>query len=254
MAGTSPAMTKWEAILSVSRQRQIHFSNSGHANTSPKNFEGCEAPRDATSLSAVSRPFACANNASVKRAGTRIVSQRFAYRFFVGRGPRFSWVRTLHCTSPSAVLPAGERNLAGRCPAPSRSAAANRARRRRPLPAFTTPHERALERKRRAELTRAAKRGDLFFRDFQKPLRSNEIFKYRKSDIPALTITGAEKETGRGCGPFDVNSASCPAFKSAIANTWMAGTSPAMTNKSYPAAVCGFTDCRFCESLFKALI
>jgi hypothetical protein len=122
------------------------------------------------------------------------------------------------------------------------------------FPRLKTPHERALERKRRAELTRAAKRGDLFFRDFQKPLRSNEIFKYRKSDIPALTITGAEKETGRGCGPFDVNSASCPAFKSAIANTWMAGTSPAMTNKSYPAAVCGFTDCRFCESLFKALI
>jgi len=45
-------------------------------------------------------------------------------------------------TSPSAVLPAGERSLAGRCPAPPRLTTAKRERRRRPLPALFAPRER----------------------------------------------------------------------------------------------------------------
>jgi hypothetical protein len=50
-------------------------------------------------------------------------------------------------TSPSAVLPAGEPSLAGRCPAPSRLAPAKSKRRRRPFPALSTPRENALGRK-----------------------------------------------------------------------------------------------------------
>jgi hypothetical protein len=67
---------------------------------------------------------------ALTRGTYRLAALRFGD---LQRGPRFSWMRTLRCITPSAVLPAGERILAGRCPAPSRSAAANRARRRRPL-------------------------------------------------------------------------------------------------------------------------
>jgi hypothetical protein len=40
----------------------------------------------------------------------------------------------------------------------------------------------------------------------------------------------------------------------AAIKAWMAGTSPAMTLETQADAVCGFTDCRFCVSLFRALM
>ena len=73
---------------------------------------------------------------------------------------------TLHSITPSAVLPAGEPSLAGRCPASSRITAANRKRRRRPFPTFKTPHERALDENGVANLRSAREGGDRFFEDF----------------------------------------------------------------------------------------
>jgi len=69
-------------------------------------------------------------------AKERVSLRSALLRRFIGRGPRFSWMQSEDYIAPSAVLPAGKRILAGRCPAPSRIAAANRARRRRPFPAI----------------------------------------------------------------------------------------------------------------------
>jgi len=134
--------------------------------------EGREAPRDATS------------SLSAPRFDTRNVSSRsasLAAIFGAGRAFREALARG---ASPSAVLPAGERILAGRCPAPSRSAAANRARRRRPFPAFTTPHECALERKRRGECIRAGRSGDKFFRTSAKRIGRKAKSRKAKNAYP----------------------------------------------------------------------
>lgn len=106
-------------------------------------------------------------------------SAPFAAIFDTGRA--FRVTRRKPCATPSAVLPAGEHSLAGRCPVSSRIVAANHNRRRRPLPAFTTPHERALEWKRRCKSSCSDSGGDKFFRHFAEAVgRNGEIAKREK--------------------------------------------------------------------------
>jgi hypothetical protein len=76
--------------------------------------------------------------------------------------------------------------LPGGAPTPSRSAAANRARRHRLFPAIRTPHERALEWKRRDELTRASQSGDKFFQGSEEVTGGKEENRFREIAYPRL--------------------------------------------------------------------
>ena len=86
--------------------------------------------------------------------------------------------------SPSAVLPAGERSLAGRCPVSSRRAAANRARRRRPFSTPVTPHERALDENGAHNLRAPGRAGISFSAKSPKGLRAKKKVRGGESAYP----------------------------------------------------------------------
>ncbi len=121
----------------------IRFPNSAHANASLQ-VEGAER-REAPGTFR-SHPFRLRDDASIRRrrkdarrfAALRFGDFRTRAALFVNALARKALLRQPCSRQASLVSPGGG-------PAPSRSAAANRARRRRPLPAIKTPHERALD-------------------------------------------------------------------------------------------------------------